>query len=60
MVKIKEIKRYVALRKIRRQRRVQNGERKSLRVRLRSFHGLKTIDIYILKKFLGTYFLQRF
>lgn len=56
MVKIKEIKRYVALRKIRRQRRVQNGEHKSLRVRLRSFHGLKTIDIYILKKFLGTYF----
>lgn len=56
MVKIKEIKRYVALRKIRRQRRGQNGERKSLRVRLRSFHGLKTIDIYILKKFLGTYF----
>ena len=56
MVRIKDIKRGMTLRRIRRARRRRDWQSKGRRWRLRGFRFLRIIDIYILKKFLGTYF----
>ncbi len=51
---VKRIRRARRLAMLRRKRR--NRDRKFSESRFRGILGLKTIDIYILKKFLGTYF----
>lgn len=56
MVKIADIQRGMRLRKIRNARRKRDGKSKDFMSRLRNMPGLQIIDIYILKKFLGTYF----
>lgn len=56
MVKIADIQRGMRLRKIRNARRKRDGKSRDFMSRLRNMPGLQIIDIYILKKFLGTYF----
>lgn len=51
-----DIKRGIRLRKIRKMRRKRDKRPKHLNSRAFGLPGLKILDIYILKKFLGTYF----
>ena len=56
MGRVEDIKRGIRLRKIRKMRRKRDKRPKNLNSRAFGLPGLKILDIYILKKFLGTYF----
>lgn len=56
MGRVEDIKRGIRLRKIRKMRRKRDKCPKNLNSRAFRLPGLKILDIYILKKFLGTYF----
>lgn len=56
MGSVEDIKRGIRLRKIRKMRRKRDKRPKNLNSRAFGLPGIKILDIYILKKFLGTYF----